>query len=288
MKFPKGQNLSTRIPKYEFNSPQGLEFELSSIKAIYKKSKEKLSGPHRQNFYGLFYFANSFGKYNVDFKEYDIVKGDVLFISNEQVHFFKNIEKTRGDVLLFTSSFLNSDSIVDLIFEQNIGNPILSLNKPFIEIFEALILHIKSKFSSNEKMKREILKRYLEIILLEIYQNSKENALEQSKDHRRFIQFKKDLKIHFKNHKNVKFYADKQFISAKTLNIAIRQVLNQSSKQFINDYIILVAKRMLINSSDTNAEIAYNLGFKEPTNFTKFFKNREGTSPSMFQKLHNT
>lgn len=278
--------MRNKIPKYEFNNAKDLEFELTSISAIYKKSKPKLSRPHRQNFYGLFYFTNSHGKHFVDFKEYEIKQGDLFFISNEQVHYFKNIEKTKGEVILFTNSFLENDFLIDQVFERNIGSPILSLNAQTLKDFETLIAQVKSIFISNKKMKIEILKKYLEIILLEIYQNNQESSLVQTIHHQRFIQFKKDLKEHYKEQKNVKFYADKQFISTKTLNIAVREIINQSAKQFITDYIILLVKRMLINSNYTNTEIAYKLGFDEPTNFTKFFKKREGFLPSMFQKEH--
>jgi len=100
------------------------------------------------------------------------------------------------------------------------------------------------------------------------------------------LQFKKDLKEHFNKEKAVKFYADKQFISTKTLNIATREIINQSTKQYISEYIVLLAKRMLTSTSFTTTEIAYELGFDEPTNFTKFFKKKEKVTPVMFQKEH--
>lgn len=151
-----------------------------------------------------------------------------------------------------------------------------------------MISQIKPVLTSTKKMKAEILKKYLEIILLEIYQYNQESSILQNINYQRFIQFKKDFKEHFKKQKNVKFFAKKQLISTKTLNIATREIINQSAKQFITEYIILLAKRMLINTNYTTTEIAYELGFDELTNFTKFFKKKEHISPSMFQKEHKT
>ena len=278
--------MSKKTPKYEFNSAQNLEFELTTISHILKKSKSKITFPHKQDFYGLFYFTNSYGKHFVDFKEYDIKKGDIFFISNEQVHYFENIDNTEGNVILFTNSFLENDFLINQIFELNTGNPILSLNEQLLKDFETLILQISSVFSSTKKMKVEILKKYLEIILLEIYQYNQENLVLQNINYQRFLQFKKDLKEHFNKEKAVKFYADKQFISTKTLNIATREIINQSAKQYISEYIVLLAKRMLTSTSFTTTEIAYELGFDEPTNFTKFFKKKEKVTPVMFQKEH--
>jgi len=278
--------VSKKIPKYKFKNPQNLAFELTSITSIYEKSKQKLYIPHRQDFYGLFYFTNSYGKHFVDFNEYKIHKGDVFLISNEQIHYFKNIEKTKGKIILFTSTFLDNDYLIDQIFETAVYNPFLSLNRELQNYYDTLIKQIGTVFASNKKMKSEILKNYLEIILYEIYQFNQENPLIKNTDYFRFISFKKDVKEHFKKHNKISFYAEKQNISAKTLNLAIRKIVDKSAKQFISEYIVLLAKRLLINSNFTSSEIAYQLGFDEPTNFTKFFKKIEKKSPNMFRKEH--
>ncbi len=275
-----------KIPKYKFNNTKKLEFELTSITAVYKKSKSKLYLPHRQDFYGLFYFKNTKGSHFVDFKEYKIEEGHIFLISNEQIHFFKNIEKTEGNILLFTSSFLNNDYLIDQVFETAIYNPFLSLNKEQRDYFDTLIRQINTIYIANKKMKSEILKRYLEIFLFEIYQSNKDNLTIKNSSYLRFITFKRDLKVNFKTQKKVNFYAEKQNISPKTLNLAIRQTVDKSAKQFINEYLILSAKRLLINSNQTSSEIAYELGFDEPTNFIKFFKKVENITPTIFRKEH--
>ena len=278
--------MNKKIPKYKFNNTEKLEFELTSITSIFKKSKSKLYIPHRQDFYGLFYFTNTKGSHFVDFKEYKIQEGHVFLISNEQIHFFRNIEKTEGNIILFTSAFLDNDYLIDQVFETAIYNPFLPLKKGQRNYFDTLIKQINVIYLSNKKMKSEILKRYLEIILFEIYQSNQDNFIQKNSNYLRFITFKKDLKENFKTQKKVNFYAVKQSISPKTLNLAIRQIVDKSAKQFINEYLILSAKRLLINSNLTSSEIAYELGFDEPTNFTKFFKKAEKKSPTMFRKVH--
>jgi len=278
--------LNRKIPKYKFNNAEKLEFELTSITSIFEKSKSKLYIPHRQEFYGLFYFTNTNGSHFVDFKEYEIKEGHIFLISKEQVHFFKNIEKTKGDIILFTTSFLDNDYLIDQVFETAIYNPFLFLNKEQRNYFDTLINQIKCIYLSDKKMKSEILKKYLEIILLEILQSNQETLNLNNNNYLRFLTFKKDLKDNFKTQKKAIFYAKNQNISAKTLNLAIRQTIDKSTKQFINEYLILSAKRLLINSSLTSSEIAYELGFDEPTNFTKFFKKNEKISPTMFRKAH--
>ncbi len=157
--------MKKKIPQYSFNNPKNIEFELTSLTSIYEKSKQKLHIPHRQDFYGLFYFTNSHGKHFVDFNEYTLNKGDVFLISNEQIHYFKNIEKTKGKIILFTSTFLDNDYLIDQVFETAINSPFLSLNTEQQKYFDTVITQIETVFTSNKKMKSKILKNYLEIIL---------------------------------------------------------------------------------------------------------------------------
>ena len=52
----------------------------------------------------------------------------------------------------------------------------------------------------------------------------------------------------------------------------------------VQEFLLLESKRMLLDPSLQIKEIAYELGFNEPTNFTKFFKKFENTSPESFRK----
>ena len=58
------------------------------------------------------------------------------------------------------------------------------------------------------------------------------------------------------------------------------QTLNDS---IINDFIVLQAKRKLINSDIKSAQLAHFLGFEDPTNFTKYFKKLTGLTPKSFK-----
>ena len=89
---------------------------------------------------------------------------------------------------------------------------------------------------------------------------------------------------HFINEKNVKFYAQQMNISQKKLNLITQSVVNRTVKDYILSFIVLEAKKLLISSNLLSKEIAYQLGFDEPTNFTKFFKAQTGMRPSEFVK----
>ncbi len=272
--------MNKHIPTYDFNRNQNLDFEYTTIQSIFKKSKRQLAKPHRQGFFGLFYFTTSGGNHVIDFHAYTIHRGDLFFISEEQVHYFQDIENARAEVILFTGLFLDNDELLAEVFEQNIGNPVLNANSFIIDLFR----WTQMNFQEEKKGKRQVLQNFLEIILLEIIH--KKESITLSKDHvfQRFITFKKLLKNNVEKEKSVHYYANQLGVTTKTLNLTVRKIVGQSAKQYINNYVVLLAKRMLVNSSLTSTEIAYTLGFDEPTNFTKFFKHIEGVSPMAFKK----
>ncbi|MEE9432489.1 MAG: helix-turn-helix domain-containing protein [Melioribacteraceae bacterium] len=278
--------MKNKIPKYSFKSSPSIEFEITTFEKIYQKSKQKMVVPHRQNFFGIFYYLNSKGSHFVDFKKHSIKKRNIFFISDEQVHHFNNVEVTKGIVIFFTSSFLSHNNLVSRIFESNINFPKLLLSSNLAKKIESVFLLINQEYNSENNYKKEILNNYLNILLYEIHQaNEKKNINYKTNiDYIRFLQFKNHLRKYSKENKNVKFYSDKQFITTKTLNLSVRKIVDKSGKEFIDEYIIICAKRLLVNSEITVKEIAYNLGFNEPTNFIKFFKRLEKKSPSKFRK----
>ena len=47
------------------------------------------------------------------------------------------------------------------------------------------------------------------------------------------------------------------------------------------------AKEKIFDTSKSISEVAYELGFKYPSHFTRFFKQQVGTSPNEYRTLLN-
>jgi AraC-like DNA-binding protein len=88
----------------------------------------------------------------------------------------------------------------------------------------------------------------------------------------------------FKEKHQVAEYAEILNKSPKTLSSLFKKYSNKTALTFINERILLEAKRLLLYSDKTAEEIAYELGYKESGHFSKFFKNQLGKSPIEFRK----
>lgn len=84
---------------------------------------------------------------------------------------------------------------------------------------------------------------------------------------------------------NVQKLADSVGISRSDLNRVLQTEVGTTTTQFIRDYRLDVARRMLEeNVADRNiTEVAYRVGFNDPKYFTRCFTQRFGKSPSAYK-----
>ncbi len=95
------------------------------------------------------------------------------------------------------------------------------------------------------------------------------------------------LETDYKTQKQVSYYAKKMIVTEKRLNQATSKTLGKSPKELINDRVLLEAKRILVNTNKSIKEIAYYLGFEEPTNFIKNFKKNVLITPTEFREQNS-
>ncbi|MFJ7723753.1 helix-turn-helix domain-containing protein, partial [Rhodococcus erythropolis] len=84
--------------------------------------------------------------------------------------------------------------------------------------------------------------------------------------------------------RSVSEYANKIGYSEKTVLRATRAAAGMTAKQYIDQRVVLEAKRLLSFGTDTVTQVASKLGFDDSANFTKFFATRVGVSPLTFRQ----
>jgi AraC-like DNA-binding protein len=72
-------------------------------------------------------------------------------------------------------------------------------------------------------------------------------------------------------------------VSANSLNQAVKEILGKTAKEIISERIIEEAKKQLKYSANDISEIAYNIGFEEPTHFIRFFKKHTACTPKEYK-----
>jgi AraC-like DNA-binding protein len=93
---------------------------------------------------------------------------------------------------------------------------------------------------------------------------------------------------HYKEHRNVQFYADALYVSPKHLTETIKEVTGKTAGEWIDDAVVLEAKVLLRNHDVSIAAIADDIHFPDQSTFGKYFKKHTGFSPTEYRIKANS
>ena len=91
------------------------------------------------------------------------------------------------------------------------------------------------------------------------------------------------IEQHYRSHQSLDWYASQMGLSVAHLNSLCRRLAGQSGLQVIHQRLLLEAKRNLVYTSMTIAQVADSLGFSEAAYFSRFFRRGAGISPKDFR-----
>jgi AraC family transcriptional regulator, transcriptional activator of pobA len=87
----------------------------------------------------------------------------------------------------------------------------------------------------------------------------------------------------FQHHCSVEDYARCLHVSADHLRATVKKHTGRTVREFVEERVMLEAKRLLAHTELTVGEVADHLQFSEPTHFTRFFKRRTQRTPLAFR-----
>ncbi len=164
--------------------------------------------------------------------------------------------------------------------------PVINIYDEDLEKFEILwkmfMIEMESNDSLQIEMLRMMLKRYL-ILCARIYKSQK-NFPSEKKDVDIVREFNFLVEQHFKVKHSVTEYAELMFKSPKTLSNVFSKIGFKPPLQYIQNRLLLESKRLLHYSNLSIKEVAFEIGFEDIQTFSRFFKKKEGISPSKFRQ----
>lgn len=84
----------------------------------------------------------------------------------------------------------------------------------------------------------------------------------------------------------VGFIADQLHLSANYFGDLIKKETGKTALEYIQTTLLAIAKEKLCQPGRSVNEVAYELGFKYPQHFTRFFKQQVGQSPNEYRVGH--
>jgi AraC-like DNA-binding protein len=281
--------MTEKIKKYDFKEGLPQEFEIIDFDLLLNEFSEEIKKPHRTEFYQILWFQSGSPVHVVDFKSVKIVPNSLLFINKNNVQLFDNQTTFKGKAILFTDNFYCKTKIDTQFLKSTIlFNDLLSVAR--INISNSIIGTIFKQLETESKNQKDqyqadIIRNDLRNLLLHSERERKKQGfveLEKDTNLEYALIFKDRLERNFVQFKNVGFYANEMNISTKRLNQITSKIFGKSPKTIIDERVMLECKRLLVHTNESVKEIAYSLGFEEPTNFIKYFKKHTGETPISF------
>lgn len=148
-------------------------------------------------------------------------------------------------------------------------------------------LSLKRRIASGTSFDRCMVLRIIEILFLkdmeEYWRLRPEALLVPTRKEQIFYDFMKLVEIHFREERNLAFYASALGLTSKYLSAVIKEVSGCQFTYWIDEPLITEAKKLLYYTDKSIKQISQELGFLDQSKFGRFFKNITGISPSLFR-----
>lgn len=268
-----------------------VSFGIQAMQNTFKPNRYN-AAPHRHNFYTILLIKKGQGTHLIDFNTYTLGQHQVFFIAPGQVHQLIEKAPTNGYAITFSSGFLDLSGI-DLSFFEAInlfntyGNspPLKLANKTF-DLLENYAKEMLTYFKTPNNYAPIALGALLQLFLLRCHDQCDLKKLDtqtQESGANLLKAYKELINKNFKIWHQTRLYANALFITPDHLNRVVKSLTGQTAKQHLQSKLITEAKRLLFYTNQSLKEIAFTLGFKEPNNFSAYFKNCTGMSPKQFK-----
>ncbi|WP_172435963.1 helix-turn-helix domain-containing protein [Sediminicola luteus] len=232
-------------------------------------------------------------------KVYDFSEAALLCMAPEQLSVVTAIEKeafTEGWGLYFHPDLIRSSalnkSINSYTFFSYNTDEALHLSEKEKSILHLLTQSLKAESSDKlDNYSTDIIVSNIEVILnhckrfygRQFITRQIHNKGIASRFEALLTDYFESGKLRLQGLPSVKYCADQLHLSPNYLGDLLKQESGKSAKDHIHFFLIEKAKNLLLNSSSSITEIAYDLGFGQRQSFSKLFKQKTGMSPSEYK-----
>ena len=262
------------------DNPSGVGMELYRMPEFFQQLKGmETDTMHLHGFYEIILFQKGCGTYYVDFSQYPIAPGTIFFISPGQIHSFDTKHDQEGYVLKVCAE----------LFDDFVGLSCVTVQDKDSAALEMLVTAMQEELKKEDSLgHREALHALVKLFVIMVrrsYAGMNPSAPNPHKvSYKAFLNFRKLIEENYCRLHTVKDYASLLNVSSKTLTLYVNECSKYSPLELINNRIILEAKRLLRYSVLSVKEIAFRLGFEDPSYFAKFFKRLVKQSPADYRE----
>lgn len=224
-------------------------------------------------------------------KEIAIQGPCVLLIPPNILHGFTFDADIQGEVLTVSDSYLytlfkDKPALQESL--QQLRTLMLPTNSPIYTDFLYWRDKIQEELFEERTEKQLAMQYYFQLFFLELVRckaaDEQPKIVHSNKTLGYFRRFQQLIRQSAQEPLTIKAYADQLQITQMHLNRVCHAVAQTTALKVVQDFTMTEAKKYLLNTSYSIAEIAYFLNFNDPAYFSRLFKKRVGVAPGEFRK----
>jgi AraC-like DNA-binding protein len=204
-----------------------------------------------------------------------------------------------GKALIFHPDLLKGTALGQQIHEYSFFsyelNESLHLSDREREIVEGCYANIISEMNQNiDKHSKKLIIANLELLLKycsRFYdrqfitrEHVNHGIIEQFEEKLNAYLWSEDLQLN--GVPSVVYFADALNLSPNYFGDLIKKETGRSALEFIHLKLLELSKERVLDTTKSISEVSYELGFKYPQHFTRFFKQKVGVSPLEYRGLN--
>ena len=284
-----GQPVITSVPyRAGVGVPPGVEvLDFPGLLARAAGHGVEVYSPKRNEFHELIAIRSGTLRGSVDFAEHELGVGDWVWIRPGQVHqYLTDLRDVDGLIVLFPAAFLGAATAEAAGVDRGSWQPPHVLadteRDSLWRTLELLDGEYRQWGALPPEIHVDVLRHLLSVLVLRLAHGR--DALDEGDGHgEAFRRFRRAVESDFARTHRVEDYAARLGYSVRTLTRATRAAVGCGAKQFVDDRVLLEAKRLLVHTDLSAAAVGQRLGFPGATVFAKFFRQRTGETPATFR-----
>lgn len=275
---------------FRHNEKPTLGFEIFRLSSIFARADRRaighaLDAPLRPGFHIVYIGLSGRAAIEVDFTRVPVGRDLLTFVAQGRVHSFA---ERGGDawMLVFKPEFLEAapgsadplvlPSVLSPVWE----NPVLAVPRAEHRELVALAERIEEEHAKPlDAIQPWLLSALLRAVLLRAERLAGPRRAAPAGLATFFTILERD---HLRT-RSVAHYARASGVSVRRLAELMVENTGRSTKQIIDERVVLEHKRLLAYTGDSVKQIAERTGFAEPTNLVKFFRHHTGMTPLAFR-----
>lgn len=284
--------LINRISKKNCRHGDYRQFEIYTIESFLHTTTNGSVHLIFEETYSMIWIEMGCGEITIDLAKFEIGANTIYYVKPGQALALEIEECSKGFIICFDREFFElyekkaSELINTALFNNYLEVPVINVGNEINGFMKCIAEEMLQEYKNYYDLRLEILKGLLKIFI--IYLSRKFDNDYQSSFYSRkmvlvnsfFMMLDKDFTIK----KQVKEYAELLAVTPNYLNDIIKEISGFTAGYHIQQKIILEAKRRAIFDGYSLKEIAYKLGFIDPSHFSRYFKNSSGTNFTDFKK----